>query len=185
MINLINLMNIPQDTIAEVTRTTDGFFLARPIGSIGFDLFLGNPNPGPGPGRDRSRSVFRSLSYSAKRTTASTAKRLGFSLRLFVGRTSTRERIMIATEGKERIVKAIAVCIALTIAGCSVSPITGPDPVSVEAIAVQAEADTIDRVYDALHEAETIEAAYDAINEAEAEADRDRVSGRTKRKERR
>jgi hypothetical protein len=48
----------------EVTETSDGFFLARPKGSIGFDAFLGKPSE---VAKERTRKIYSKLS-PAERT---------------------------------------------------------------------------------------------------------------------
>lgn len=48
METLLQVMHLPKH-VAEVTRTSDGFYLAREAGDCGFNMFLGNPNPRPQP----------------------------------------------------------------------------------------------------------------------------------------
>ena len=62
MENLINLMNLQITGIESVIRTSDGFYLGREPGDIGYNMFIGCPStPHPGPGRDRTQKVWQSL----------------------------------------------------------------------------------------------------------------------------
>ena len=59
--NLLNLMNLRLLGIADVIRTSDGFYMGRSPGDIGYNVFIGKPNPNEGPGRRRSRAVWEVL----------------------------------------------------------------------------------------------------------------------------
>ena len=59
--NLLNLMNLNLLGLADVVRTSDGFYLGRAPGDIGHNVFIGCPNPNEGPGRERSREVWEAL----------------------------------------------------------------------------------------------------------------------------
>ena len=60
--NLLRLMNLPASRFEGVIRTSDGFYLARVKGDIGYNAFLGTPSPPhDGPGRDATLEVWNGL----------------------------------------------------------------------------------------------------------------------------
>lgn len=87
MKELMNLLNIPSSfKLAELSVTSDGFYLGRAAGDIGFNRFLGKPSFKAGPGRERSRSVWRELSFSGRRRAVAQARKLGIELRSMLGK---------------------------------------------------------------------------------------------------
>ena len=48
---------------SQVTETSDGFFLGRPYGAIGFDIFLGKPSD---VAKERTRKLYNKLSMIDK-----------------------------------------------------------------------------------------------------------------------
>jgi hypothetical protein len=48
----------------EVTETSDGFFLGRPKGSIGFDAFLGKPSE---IAKERTNNIYEKLTENEKK----------------------------------------------------------------------------------------------------------------------
>lgn len=62
MTNLLRLMNLPPSRFSGVVRTSDGFYIARENGDIGYNAFLGQPSPlHEGPGLEHTLSVWNSL----------------------------------------------------------------------------------------------------------------------------
>jgi len=59
--NLLNLMNLGPLGVADVIRTSDGFYLGQAPGDIGYNVFIGSPSTHEGPGRERSRKVWDAL----------------------------------------------------------------------------------------------------------------------------
>lgn len=60
--NLINIMNLRLTGIEDVVRTSDGHYIGRDPGDIGFNHYIGQPAPvHDGPGRQRSTHVFNGL----------------------------------------------------------------------------------------------------------------------------
>jgi len=60
--NLLRLMNLPASRFEGVIRTSDGFYLARVKGDIGYNAFLGKPSaPHDGLGRDAMLEVWNGL----------------------------------------------------------------------------------------------------------------------------
>lgn len=84
MDELMDLLNIPK-VVAEETLTSDGFFLARESGDIGFNMFLGRPSFHPGPGLDRARRVWGQLSFGGRRQAIRQARRFGLPIRKVIG----------------------------------------------------------------------------------------------------
>ncbi len=83
MQNLIDLLNIPAsfDAVA-LTKTSDGFYLARTAGDCGFNLFLGKPNrPHDGPGLERSRATWQRFTFGERRGVVRVARGVGVDLR--------------------------------------------------------------------------------------------------------
>ncbi len=75
---LLKLMCVPTSRFDAVCRTSDGFYLARPIGSVGYDAFLGQPKPPhDGPGRDLMLDTWNALSDAERRQVASLAANPG------------------------------------------------------------------------------------------------------------
>ena len=51
--HLLRLMSLPLSRFSDVTRSSDGYYLAAVHGDLGFNAFLGRPSPvHPGPGYD-------------------------------------------------------------------------------------------------------------------------------------
>lgn len=84
MDELMALLNIPEG-VAEVTLTSDGFFLARASGDIGFNMFLGRPSFHPGPGRDLTRRVWGQLTFAGRRRAIRQARRFRIPIRRLLG----------------------------------------------------------------------------------------------------
>ena len=65
--NLLRLMNLPLSRFSGVVRTSDGFYIGREQGDIGYNAFLGNPAPvHDGPGLENTLRVWASLSESER-----------------------------------------------------------------------------------------------------------------------
>lgn len=79
MTELMRLLHIPRN-IADITRTSDGFFLARPVGDIAYNVFLGKPSFHPGPGKDRSREVWAQLTFTQRKAAVRQSRTFGLSL---------------------------------------------------------------------------------------------------------
>lgn len=84
MKELIAVLNLPS-SLAAVCRTSDGYYIARAKGDIGFNQFLGAYAPHPGPGRDRSRQTFRAFTWGQKRAAVKQARKASVPLRTFLG----------------------------------------------------------------------------------------------------
>jgi hypothetical protein len=67
---LLRLMCIPsivRQRATGVCRTSDGCYLLRQEGDVGYDVFLGKPRPvHDGPGLDNARSVWNGLTDEQK-----------------------------------------------------------------------------------------------------------------------
>lgn len=60
---LLTLMNLPPGRFAAVCRTTDGHYIARVHGDIGYNAFLGRPSlVHEGPGRHATLMLWNELS---------------------------------------------------------------------------------------------------------------------------
>jgi len=81
MQKLHTLMALPE--VAEITVTSDGFFLARQMGDIGFNLFLGQPNPGE-IGREYSAGIWAGFTFAERKAVVRAAHRIGVNLRIFL-----------------------------------------------------------------------------------------------------
>ena len=67
MLDMMRLMSIPTSTYDAVCRTGDGYYLARPVGSVGYDAFLGKPSPlHDGPGREWMLATWEGLSQDQR-----------------------------------------------------------------------------------------------------------------------
>ena len=64
--NLLNLMNLGPLGLADVVRTSDGFYLGQEPGDIGFNVFIGCPSKHEGPGRERTVAVWECLTVQEK-----------------------------------------------------------------------------------------------------------------------
>lgn len=63
--NLLDLMNLQR--FAGVVKTSDGYYIARANGDLGYNDFLGRPTaPHPGPGRDAMLRIWNSLSHEER-----------------------------------------------------------------------------------------------------------------------
>ena len=82
METLLDLLNLPP-TLAEVTVTSDGYYMARADGDCGFNVFLGKPSLHPGPGQDRTRAQWRKLSKSERAGVRKLAAARGVNLATF------------------------------------------------------------------------------------------------------
>ena len=66
--NLLRLMSIPISHFRDVTKTSDGFYIAMGDDDIGYNHFLGSPSPPhPGPGKNAMLQTWRGLNKSEKR----------------------------------------------------------------------------------------------------------------------
>lgn len=63
---LINLLNLRPAGVVDVIMTTDGHFVGRAPGALGYDSFIGKPSGAAGPGQDRSRQVWETYSDSER-----------------------------------------------------------------------------------------------------------------------
>lgn len=83
--NLCKLMAFPsylRRTIVDVTRTSDGHYLAMDRGDIGFNRFIGKPAPPHrGPGRDAILAAWASMSGDEKHTVLMLAVNKGINLK--------------------------------------------------------------------------------------------------------
>lgn len=59
---LINLLNLRPAGVVDVVLTTDGHFIGKAPGDVGYNAFLGKPKNAPGPGQDRTRELWKTLS---------------------------------------------------------------------------------------------------------------------------
>ncbi len=82
MRNLMSIMALP-GYLVEFTRTSDGFYLARAEGDIGFNVWLGKPNPGR-IGKEHSAKSWQRLSFGAQRQVIRCARAKGVVLRVFL-----------------------------------------------------------------------------------------------------
>ena len=65
--NLIDLMNLGPLGVTDVVRTSDGFYLGRAPGDIGYNVFIGKPSPPhEGPGRERSLALWEGLTVQER-----------------------------------------------------------------------------------------------------------------------
>jgi hypothetical protein len=65
---LLRLMNLPPCRFDGVVRTSDGFYLGRVKGDLGYNAFLGKPKPPhPGPGRDLTLNTWGKLTPTERR----------------------------------------------------------------------------------------------------------------------
>ena len=75
------LMNLPsgmRQRIDGICRTTDGHYLARLKGGIGYDLYIGKPSPPhAGPGRDQMLRAWRGMSEDERRAVVKLADQGG------------------------------------------------------------------------------------------------------------
>lgn len=82
--NLMRLMNFPRtmrERTADICRTSDGCYLRREVGDIGFNHFLGRPaGPHAGPGRDQMLGAWRALTDGEKRGAIAAAVSRGIDL---------------------------------------------------------------------------------------------------------
>jgi hypothetical protein len=86
--HLLQVMALPAPFV-DVTVTTDGFYLARVRGDVGFNRFLGRPNPGPDVGQVYARGVWQSLDVGERRDVVRAARARGVNLRRFLPRRVT------------------------------------------------------------------------------------------------
>ncbi len=63
---LLNLLNLRPAGVVDVVLTTDGHFIGKTCGDIGYNAFLGKPSGAPGPGMDRTREVWETFSDSER-----------------------------------------------------------------------------------------------------------------------
>jgi len=64
---VLGLMNLPLSRFSGVVRTSDGHYLARSRGDIGYNHFLGRPAPlHDGPGRTNMLKVWSGLTDEQK-----------------------------------------------------------------------------------------------------------------------
>ncbi len=84
MRNLMSIMALP-GYIVEFTRTSDGFYLARAEGDIGFNVWLGKPNAGS-IGKEHSAKSWQRLSFGARKQVVRCARARGVALRVFLPR---------------------------------------------------------------------------------------------------
>ena len=81
MRNLLRLMSVPADRVAEVTKTSDGFYMARARGDSGFNLFLGRPAPPhDGPGRNTMLRHWVAMTEPERRLVVALAQAKGIDL---------------------------------------------------------------------------------------------------------
>ena len=80
--NLIKLTNLDCLNLVDLTKTSDGFYLGRKIGDIGFNTFIGKPKPvHSGPGLNRSKCTWQSLDDTEKTLVKAIAYNKGISLK--------------------------------------------------------------------------------------------------------
>jgi hypothetical protein len=74
-------------------RTSDGHYLAMPVGDIGFNAFLGRPNPRPQPATTRlAWLAFRVLTMAERRAFVRLARSRNVRLRDFLLRKGADQR---------------------------------------------------------------------------------------------
>lgn len=67
MKTLLKLMNLPPSMYDGVCKTSDGFYMGKGVGDIGYNTFLGRPAPPhAGPGRNHTLAVWSQLSSSER-----------------------------------------------------------------------------------------------------------------------
>src|SRR3990167_5095972 len=69
MANLMRLMNLGGHpaNLEAVCRTSDGFYMGREAGDIGYNVFIGKPSaPHAGPGQDMMLTHWKSLDRTAQ-----------------------------------------------------------------------------------------------------------------------
>lgn len=65
---LLQVMNLPASRFTDVCKTSDGFYLGRIPGGLGYDVFIGRPGPvHPGPGLDNTRRVWELLTPAQRK----------------------------------------------------------------------------------------------------------------------
>lgn len=76
-------MNLEPEGLVDVIRTSDGCYVGRPWGDIGYNVFLGRPSPGPA-GRAASWRKFRALTLNQRKGVVLAARRRNVDLRQFL-----------------------------------------------------------------------------------------------------
>jgi len=85
METLLKVCALPPSQFCEVTRTSDGYYLARAVGDIGLNAFLGRPNPKPKRVTlDRSWGIFRALTLAQRKHLVHLARSRNVILRDFL-----------------------------------------------------------------------------------------------------
>ncbi len=83
---LLRIMALDFPQVADVTVTSDGFYMIMDRGDIGFNRFLGRPNPGPDVGLKWARATWQALPFRTRRDVARLARSRNVDLRLFLPR---------------------------------------------------------------------------------------------------
>ena len=78
---LLKLMCIPTSQYQDITKTSDGYYIAQEHGDIGYNAFLGLPKtPHDGPGRDQMLETWAGLSRDERLGVLALARARGIDL---------------------------------------------------------------------------------------------------------
>jgi len=81
MEDLINLINLGPTGSVEIIKTSDGHYLGRKAGNIGFNIYIGQPSkPHDGPGLTRSLAIWDSWTQNKRESVVALSESLGIDL---------------------------------------------------------------------------------------------------------